>query len=264
MPEKKTRSEVLRTSDAHTDIPFRLEIEVDRSSSTPLHYQISGPLEAQILSGSLMAGTLIEDEVSMAKRLNVSRPTARRALQDLVGKGLLSRRRGAGTRVTPTHVHRPIGLTSLEDDLKKAGFETKTDVLSYEVLLAGETEQQLLHCERGVEVVRVKRLRWSDGEPLAILVNLLPASIAPSLSDLSRGGLYACLRSNGVTLATAQQSVTARAASSEQAQLLKVSKGDPLLTLSRTVYDHSGAVVEYGDHVYNAARYTLSFASAAE
>ncbi|WP_231979473.1 GntR family transcriptional regulator [Tessaracoccus coleopterorum] len=50
---------------------------------------------------------MIEDEVSMAHRLDVARPTARRALQELATKGLLTRRRGVGTRVTPPHVHRP-------------------------------------------------------------------------------------------------------------------------------------------------------------
>jgi Transcriptional regulators len=246
------------------NLPFKLEVDLDRDSATPLHHQISVPLEKLILSGELSAGSLVEDEVSMAQRLKVSRPTARRALQDLVARGLLSRRRGVGTRVTPTHIHRPLGLTSLEDDLKKAGFETKTDVLRYEVILAGEEEAKLLQCEEGSEVVRTKRLRWSDGEPLAIMVNLLPSDSAPSLSDLSRQGLYACLRANGVGLVTAQQTVAARVASAEEAELLEVSMGDPLLTLKRTVYNQAGTVVEYGNHVYDAKRYSLSFTSVAD
>ena len=106
-------------------------IMIDRDSTIPLYEQIARPIEAAIVSGELPAGAMIEDEVSMAQRLDVARPTARRALQELVTKGLLSRRRGVGTRVTPTHVHRPMKLSSLNEDLSDAGFIPSTKVLSY-------------------------------------------------------------------------------------------------------------------------------------
>ncbi len=208
--------------------------------------------------------TLIEDEVSMAKRLEVSRPTTRRALQDLVNRGLLTRRRGIGTRVTPSQVHRPLGLTSLNSDLQKAGFETSTETLSYEVRLAGPEEAELLHCEEGIEIVRVERVRLSNGEPLAVLINLLPGSIAPSLTELSEAGLYDCLRGRGVVLATAQHQVGARNADGREAGLLNMPKGDAVMTMKQTVFDKDGRVVEYGSHIYNPALYKLSFTSAAD
>ena len=122
------------------DVPFVPQIALDRDSEVPLYQQIAHPLEELILAGRLEPGRLIEDEVSMARRLKVSRPTTRRALRDLVARGLLTRRRGVGTRVTPMHVRRPLGLTSLNDDLVDAGFTPRTEVLSYEVMLAGEQE----------------------------------------------------------------------------------------------------------------------------
>ena len=72
------------------DETYAPEIVMDRESSTPLYEQIARPIEAAILSGELPAGALIEDEVSMAQRLDVARPTARRALQELANKGLLT------------------------------------------------------------------------------------------------------------------------------------------------------------------------------
>lgn len=80
--------------------PFRPNIPIDRTSGTPLYSQIAEALAALILDGALEPGTRLEDEVSMARRLEVSRPTARQALQRLVDRGLISRRRGAGTVVT--------------------------------------------------------------------------------------------------------------------------------------------------------------------
>ena len=73
--------------------PFALNITIDRDSKTPLHTQISEPLASLILDGTLPAGSRLEDELSMAKRLKVSRPTARQALQHLVDRGLVKRRR---------------------------------------------------------------------------------------------------------------------------------------------------------------------------
>jgi len=112
---------------------YEPEITLDRDSQVPLYQQIAKPIETAILSGALPAGAMIEDEVSMASRLDVARPTARRALQELASRGLLTRRRGVGTRVTPPHVHRPMKLSSLNDDLAEAGFTPSTRVLSYEV-----------------------------------------------------------------------------------------------------------------------------------
>ena len=111
--------------------PFALDITIDRESKTPLHTQISEPLAALILDGTLPAGSRLEDELSMAKRLKVSRPTARQALQHLVDRGLVKRRRGVGTIVSPMHVHRPMQLTSLLSDLSAAGHTTSTSVLDY-------------------------------------------------------------------------------------------------------------------------------------
>ena len=88
--------------------PFRPDIPIDRTSGTPLYSQIAEALATLILDGALEPGTRLEDEVSMARRLEVSRPTARQALQRLVDRGLISRRRGAG-RARPGRLTSPGG-----------------------------------------------------------------------------------------------------------------------------------------------------------
>ncbi|QCV87750.1 GntR family transcriptional regulator [Acidipropionibacterium jensenii] len=246
-------------ADGEADQPFIPQIDLDRDSADPLYRQISQPLEELILSGALKAGRLIEDEVSMAQRLSVSRPTARRALQDLVARGLLTRRRGAGTRVTPSHVRRSLSLTSLNDDLVKSGFKPHTQVMSYQVRLANDEEAALLHCEEGHEIVRIERLRLIDERPLAFMSNLLRADIAPSLTQLSQFGLYACLDERGLRPVAAEQAIGARSANDADASRLAISAGAALLTMQRTAYDAREQVIEYGSHVYNAALYSFQF-----
>lgn len=242
------------------DVPFVPQIVLDRESDVPLYQQIARPIEELILAGELAPGRLIEDEVSMAKRLQVSRPTTRRALRDLVTRGMLTRRRGVGTRVTPMHVRRSLGLTSLNDDLVAAGFAPRTEVLFYEVMLADEEAARRLHCGEGTEIIQVRRLRFIENEPLAVMTNLLPAGAkAPTVTQLSGQGLYESLAAHGIRPAMAQQSIGARLASPEEARLLAVDEGAAVLVMERTAFDKEGNVIEYGNHVYNSGLYSFQF-----
>lgn len=236
--------------------PFILQIEIDRTSTTPLHAQIAEPLAHAIESGEIAPGTRIEDEVSMAERLKVSRPTARRAMETLTNRGLIVRRRGAGTQVTPTRIHRPMALSSLNDDLERSGVEPRTSVLEWGVEGATPGVAAALNLEVGADVVRIRRLRMMRDEPLAIMHNWLPAAIAPSLEELQSGGLYARLRERGITVAVGVQQISARLATQEEARLLHEPTGAALLTLQRTAYDDAHKAVEFGMHAYRASMYT--------
>ena len=115
-----------------------LAVELDRSSPVPLYYQLAQAIEAAIRDGELAPGDRFENELALAKRLTLSRPTTRRAIQELVDKGLLVRKRGVGTQVVQNPVHRRVELTSLFDDLARAGQEPTTELLDYRVGLADE------------------------------------------------------------------------------------------------------------------------------
>ncbi|MDO5734840.1 MAG: GntR family transcriptional regulator [Propionibacteriaceae bacterium] len=234
-------------------------ITMDRESAIPLYEQIARPIEAAIVSGELPAGAMIEDEVSMAVRLDVARPTARRALQELVNKGLLSRRRGVGTRVTPTHVHRPMKLSSLNDDLADAGFTPSTKVLNYHVREASTDEADKLGMAAGDGVLSVSRLRYADAHPLAILTNIIPLDIAPTWQELGTAGLYRCLAGRGIQIASAQQEIGARGANVEEAETLGEEIGAPLLTMHRVGRTAEGRPVEIGNHVYRPGLYSFKF-----
>ncbi len=97
-----------------------MPIRVDRSSPVPLYFQVAQHLEQMIESGELPMGTRLENETDLADQLGLSRPTMRRAIEYLVGRGLLVRKRGIGTQVVHTKVTREVELTSLYDDLAKS------------------------------------------------------------------------------------------------------------------------------------------------
>lgn len=234
-----------------------VDIVVDRTSDVPLHQQISVALRAAIASGQLSPGSRVENEIDLAARLGLSRPTVRRAMEDLVHAGLVTRRRGSGTVVAPSQVRRQLKLTSLFDDLEAEGRRPTTTVLEFSIAIGTPETTQLLGIEPKSGVLTIRRLRFASGEPLAILTNELPSEIAPDYSALGTSGLYASLRQKGVTIAGATQSIGARVATQAEAELLGEKAGAPLLTLDRVAYSDSGRIVEHGHHIYRASLYSF-------
>jgi DNA-binding GntR family transcriptional regulator len=176
-------------------------------------------------------------------------------VQELVDKGLLVRKRGVGTQVIQPHVRRSVELTSLYDDLARAGEVPTTEVLALERLPASAEIAEELDLREGDDVVVIRRLRRSHGEPLALMTNHLPGRFDPTVEELSERGLYQFLRSRGVHLRVAHQRIGARLARAEEARLLEEPPRAALLTMQRIAFDDHGTPVELGRHLYRASRY---------
>lgn len=236
-----------------------LVVDLDRSSPVPLYFQVSKQIEAAIDSGDLAPGDRLENEISLADRWGLSRPTIRRAIQDLVDKGLLVRRRGIGTQVVHGRVKRPMDLTSLFDDLARSDQKPTTQLLDRELVPAPAAIAERLGVPVGAQVLHLERLRSARDEPLAVMRNWLPADLAPALGAeaLEARGLYELMRGTGVHLRIATQRIAARGATAAEARLLRLRKGAPLLTMERVTYDGTGRAVELGSHAYHADTYSI-------
>jgi DNA-binding GntR family transcriptional regulator len=237
-----------------------LSFDLDRSSPVPLYYQVSRQIEAAIDRGDLTAGTRLENETGLARRWGLSRPTMRRAIQELVDKGLLVRKRGIGTQVVGHgQVKRQLQLTSLFDDLARSGQNPTTKVLVHEITTADDDVGHELNVAAGTSVMHVERLRYADGEPLALMRNWLPVEVASAsnVAHLESGGLYALFRASGINTRIASQRIGARLATANEAKPLQVRRGAALLTAERTTYDDNGRAVEFGRHIYRADKYSF-------
>ncbi|MER5179359.1 GntR family transcriptional regulator [Streptomyces sp. NPDC002896] len=237
-----------------------LQLSVDRNSPVPLYFQLSQQLEAAIEHGTLTPGSLLGNEIELAARLGLSRPTVRQAIQSLVDKGLLVRRRGVGTQVVHSQVKRPLELSSLYDDLESAGQRPATRVLGNVLEPASAEVAAALGVAEGSDVHRVERLRLAHGEPMAYLCNWLPRGLlALDTAQLEATGLYRLMRAAGITLHSARQTIGARSATAEEGERLTEPEGAPLLTMQRTTFDDTGRAVEFGSHTYRASRYSFEF-----
>lgn len=234
------------------------DLALDRSSPVPLYFQVATRLQRLIEDGELPVGGRLENEVELADRLGVSRPTMRRAIGYLVERGMLVRKRGVGTQIVHPKVRRPVELSSLYDDLAKTGQRPRTEVTLLEIRPAPDTVAEALGVPFGTEINWLERLRYADGEPLALMHNAVPVGVLTvRRADLEQRGLYELLRAAGYVPKMANQVVGARSATPQEAKLLGESRGAPMLTMTRTAWDAAGRAVEYGSHLYRASRYSF-------
>jgi DNA-binding GntR family transcriptional regulator len=232
---------------------------LDRRSPVPLYFQAAGKLEQLIESGEMPVGGRLDNEVELAERLGVSRATMRRAIQHLVERGVLVRKRGIGTQIVHPKVRRPVELSSLYDDLAKSGQRPTTRIEVVEIRPAPDHVAEALGVPAGTRVTWLERLRFAAGEPLALMHNAVPVDVLRlRASDLEERGLYELLRAAGYVPRMADQVVGARAATAPEARLLGDARGAAVLTMTRTAWDASGRAVEYGSHIYRASRYSIA------
>ncbi|HYH74096.1 MAG TPA: GntR family transcriptional regulator [Nocardioides sp.] len=235
-----------------------IPVSIDRTSPVPLYHQLAEQLTASIEDGRLKPGDAFENELALAERLDLSRPTVRRAIAELVNRGLLVRRRGVGTTVASKVIHRRDELTSLYDDMVRRGQEPHTEVLSFTTDAVDAVAAEALGVAADAPLVSVERLRTVDGTPTALMHNWLPPQFGDlTAADLEDASLYAILRARGVHPTIAHQTIGARRPDTRERRLLKLAAGDPLLTMTRKAYAANGAAVEYGDHCYRYDQYAF-------
>lgn len=234
-----------------------VQVVLDRASPVPLYFQLAEQLTAAIADGQAHPGDLFENEVAMSERLGLSRPTVRRSIHHLVDQGLLVRRRGLGTFVASRRVHRRASKGSLYEDLSMQGRSPSTKVLRH-ALEREPRAAEALDLDPETELLALERLRFADKEPLAIMHNWLP----PRHSDISEDALesrslYSLLRDEGVGSVVAHQSVSARLPTAEEQELLEISSSLPVIAVTRTAFEPTGAPVEHAEHVYRSDGYTF-------
>ena len=235
---------------------IQIPVTIDRTSPVPLYHQLSQQLAAAIDDGILKPGDPFENELSLAERLDLSRPTVRRAIVELVTRGLLVRRRGIGTTVAQEAIHRRNELTSLYDDLRETGREPVPPVLGFDAAAIDPRAASIFGLPGDTPLVYLQRLRSVEEGPIAILQNWLPPQYADlDPEELATGSLYALLRARGVVPAVGHQSIGARPAEPAERKLLELDRHDPVLTMTRRAYDAAGRPVEFGDHCYRYDRH---------
>lgn len=234
---------------------------LDDRSPMPLYHQVYLVLRDKIAAGDYAMDAMLPGEPELAREFGVSRITARRALDELAGEGLVRRERGRGTRVVQSAASAPIrsSIEQLQDHLRTMGRRTQANLIEFAYVPAPPDVSYALRITPGSEVQRALRIRSLDGQPFSHLTTFVPAAIGRRYEDrdLRRRPLLELLESQGISISAAEQSVGATLADARVAALLQVAVGAPLLRIRRTVLDQSARPVEYIVGLYRPDRFQL-------
>jgi len=209
---------------------------------------------------ALDVGQAIPSERRLCEQLGVSRLTLRAALDDLVREGHLTRRHGSGTYVSRPKIAQPLTLTSFSEDMRRRGMVPGSRTLELAVMPAGARLGRRLQLSPEDQVVRVKRLRLADGEPMALEVLHVPASLVPGLTqaDLENRSFYELMEERyGINIASATQTIEPTVTSGEESEALGVPLHSPAFLFERTTLTVSGRPMEFVRSFYRGDRYQL-------
>jgi len=222
--------------------PFT-DFKVDLTDNSPLYMQLARKLMQDVREGRYQADQALPSERTLSETLDVSRVTARKAIDQLVEQGLVVRRRGSGNYIAP-RIEQPLSnLSSFSEQLQQRGYTPNSHWLKREVVAADADEQLALGLSPGARVARLERLRLADEVVMAYETSVIPASVLPQPQDVAHS-LYAHLERSGQMPVRALQHIRAMNAPAELAERLGLPEGQAVLFITRVGYLESGVAVE--------------------
>jgi len=210
-------------------------------SSSPLYHQLMQRLAEDIERGKYPVGSRIPPEHELEALYKVSRVTVRRALSELTAEGLLEKKQGKGTFVSTPRISQDLkSIHSFHDACKLNGFRGGTNLVHVKEVNADDSDICELELREGSKVVETLRVRTADGVPVVLEKNHFSMAYSYLENENLAGSLYGVLRDYGIEPKQASHDISMAFATDDQAKLLNIKKGDPLMRLHEVVYDQKG------------------------
>lgn len=229
------------------------------ASAQPAYQRIQGIIRKRIDSGQLLPGDAVPSERDLAKTHRVSLMTARHALAFLEREGLVERRRGIGTFVAPPKIHFN-KLMSYTEQMAARTLAAGAKVLFAKIVKDENEAAARLSLPPDSHIVKLERLRHAADEPFALETCYLDASEFSGLlnAPIARESLFAILeRDFKVELGYADEEVDATAADPRIAELLAISRREPVLRIRQVIYSTKSKAIMYVLGFYRSDRHNL-------
>ena len=226
------------------------------TSSDHRFRQVAKTIANQIANGEIARGRRLMSERDLGKHFNVSRVTIRRALLELQEGGLIEPEGARGWYVT-TSLGEPNVLMGFSEMARARGLKPGSRVLNAELRAATLDEAERLGIAPGAKLFDLERIRLLDDVPVAHERSRVVFDLAPDIAsgDYANGSLYDELRRAGVAAHSADYLLQATAATAQEAELLDVAIGAPLLIASATAHMQSGKAMELSHSIFRGDRY---------
>jgi GntR family transcriptional regulator len=232
---------------------------LDRNSPVPLYYQVKQSLLEKLEKGIWKPGDLVPSEQELQETYGVSRITVRQALSELTHEGRFNRHRGQGTFVASKQlVHNPSKRISITELMREQGIEPEWKVRQRDFVTPLPIVQENLGVRSNSKIYFVDFLLSADKEPIGRHLTYLTKPVADSsniasLSDDELGTFFRTLPNREATQVS--RTIQSVPASSEEAKLLKVRAGFPILSIEVTYSDKNGNPIEHLRANYRGDRF---------
>lgn len=244
---------------------WNIGLSLDGSSFVPFYEQIAEQIRALIRSSKLAPGQSYYSEGEIARALRISKMPVRQAFQKLRTEGLLVIAKGKKPVIGAGHVSWNFQeLHGFSEEMRRRGLVPSARVLTMELLPAGAEVVQKLRLQAGESVYLLRRLRYIDAEPVAVVTSYLPARIFPGLDhqDLEKQSLYDVIENvYRRKLQRAEEVIGAVSAGEEEARILEAELNSALLLITETTFDAEDVAIEYSVSLLRGDRYTASVTS---
>jgi GntR family transcriptional regulator len=225
--------------------------KLDHKTPIPLYFQLRTILLDEIQKGSYPVGSTIPTETEISDIFQISRSTVRQAIAELAQEGWLDRKTSKGTFVT-----RPQKKVSLirsfepfYQQVAKSGKRPRTELLRMSVIEAGETIASYLDIDPSSKIISMFRKRYADDAPMVTMQNYLPYSLCSFIlsHDFERESLYEVLsQSSEYKNAVTKTFISAQTANAEDAELLCIKLGSPILHFNTITRVENDSIVNFG------------------
>lgn len=233
----------------------------ERNSVMSAKYlEIQQDIMNKIETKTYAVGAIIPSETQLAKQYQVSRPTVRQAISQLVEQGILERKRKRGTLVCPPKIDQNFAqkIDRFDADIKRQGHISETKVLFFKKEIASEEIQKVLHTD---EVYKLVRLRYVDHEPNVFVTTYAPCHLFPMFEhcDFSKHSFYDMCEQAGHGIASITRKLEVVCADETLADLLQIHVQDPLFYFHSYGYDANGVPIEYSIAKYRGDTNSFTF-----
>lgn len=226
----------------------------------PLYHQVEQIILDRIAKVGEIGGR-VPREMDLIHIFNVSRATVKKATDALAAKGLIERKRSAGTRIVRLNVTEDLGrLTSFSEQMRQRNLRPSTEVLGVRRHVPAADVAQALHLAAGEETLCIRRLRGtSEAFPVVLLRSEIPVRFGIDPQEDFRLSLYEIVEQKyRIPIEWADEKIWAGQATTEEAKLLRIRVGDTILGMERVAYTKGDQPLEYVRAIYRPEHYTFS------
>lgn len=234
-------------------VEFTRKLNIDKKYGIPYYFQLKKYIVEEIESSRWKPGEQILSEIKICELLDISRTVVRQTFQELVNEGYLVKKKAKGTFISEPKINENLvqSLMGFYEDMTARGYKVKNDILFQKKIPADKKIAKHLDIEMDEDVVVIRRLRRLNNEPIVLDKTHVPYKLCPGLlnEDLSGQSLYSYIEGKyNLKINKGIRYIESVVANEEEAKLLNVKKGAPLLYIESIGYLDDGTPLEY----YNA------------